>query len=1570
MNDKPDTSETLPQDFLSEGNDLLVQKAGRTATYFIWPVIIIAMLVLTGWQFNIEFFKRPLPRLTAMNPATAVLFALSAIALLLLKNKDTNPASKRTGYSIAILVIALATLRIIDLIVAFDIPVDHILFRQKMIADAPGNVSNDMAANTAICFILTGISLLWLHKATKKGKMISQYLSLAIASLALFSIIGYVYQVQAFYGILTYLPMAIHSALCFLLLSLALLFTTAGKGFMKELTGNFTGSVTARPLIIVAIVIPLLLGWARLLGEWAHLYSLEFGSAMLAIGLVIAFLWIIWNNTIQLNRRDVLKREADRALKKAEEQVQTIFDAAPEAIIVMDETGTVIKWNPKAESLLGWKQHEVVGKLLSEIAIPQRLREAYKNGMAHFLKTGEGLVPGEILETHAITKHGKEIDIALNIALSSGIKEHMLFIGFIRDLTGRKIAEAKFKSLLDSAPDAMIITDEKGEIVLINRQTENLFEYTRDDLIGKPIEILIPPEFRDKHVINRAQYYGKPRARSMGAGLELFGIKKGGMRFPVEISLSPLVAEEGTLISAAIRDITSRKKEEERLKSLQKDFALLVSSVKDYAIFLLDKDGKVESWNSGAEHIKGYAAKEIIGKSMEVFYTAEELANNEPKENLKKALRYGHYECEGYRVRKDGSLFYADVSFTALLDDEGKLYGYAKVTRDITEKRKTEERMRFLALIADNILDPVISADNEFKITRWNEAAEKLFEWKSDEVTGKVTNEVLRVEHPYQTREEILQAFSKRGYWQGEVIYYTKSGKALNVFVTVSQMKDANGNSTGSLVLARDITDRKNAEIALSRLNAELEERVADRTEALRKSEAFNVGILNSLSSHIAVLDSSGDIVTVNKSWKRFAIENGDASLIATGVGNNYYDVCSKSAMENVSDAESALEGIKDVFDEKTDSFYLEYPCHSPTEKRWFALRVAKFENKEPLVVISHQDISQRKKAEKQIEETLDEKNSILESIGDAFFAVDKKWTVTYWNRVAERDLAMSKTDVVGKNLWDVFTDSIDSISYKKYYRALETGHIVHFEDYYPALNRWYEISAYPSENGLSVFFKDVTEKKIAAEKIKESEYRYRSLIEQASDSIFIFNAASVKYMDINPAGSLLTGYTREEFLKLSPKDLSLEEYPEASALNKDDLKKCKPINYERRLKRKDGTTVEVEVSAKMMDDDKVVIFARDITERKRTAEKIIESEKLYRSIYENTGEAILFTKPDGSILSANGIACKIFERTEEEICRLGRNGLVNLNDQRVVPDLIERENSGLLRSEWTFLKKDGSLFPGEVSSTLFKNSEGEERTITIIRDITERKNVEDKIRNINMELERKVLQRTEQLQAANSEMEAFSYSVSHDLRAPLRGIIGFTTILEEDYVSQLDDEARRVTAVIKSNTAKMGNLIDDLLAFSRMGRKTVEKTTIDTGELVKEIVAEFENKSKGKVDWQIASLPNSIADITTIKQVWVNLISNAVKYSGKRDQPKIEIGSKKDHHATIFFVKDNGVGFDEKYKQKLFKVFQRLHSAAEFEGTGVGLAIVEKIISKHGGNVWAEAELNKGACFYFSLPA
>lgn len=264
-----------------------------------------------------------------------------------------------------------------------------------------------------------------------------------------------------------------------------------------------------------------------------------------------------------------------------------------------------------------------------------------------------------------------------------------------------------------------------------------------------------------------------------------------------------------------------------------------------------------------------------------------------------------------------------------------------------------------------------------------------------------------------------------------------------------------------------------------------------------------------------------------------------------------------------------------------------------------------------------------------------------------------------------------------------------------------------------------------------------------------------------------------------------------------------------------------------------------------------------------------------------------------------------------------------------------------------------------------------EESHRSLEHEVAERERAEAELRRLNDELERRVAERTAQLEAANKELEGFSYSVSHDLRAPLRAVVGFSRMLIEDHGAQLDGEAQRKLDVIQGEAQRMGQLIDELLAFSRLGRKPLSIGDLDMTALVRATYESLggRHEAAARPDFRLGSLPRARGDRVLIGQVWANLLSNALKFSSKREQPVIEVNAASDEKEHIYFVRDNGAGFDPRYQSKLFGVFQRLHGSTEFPGTGVGLALVQRIVARHGGRVWAEGRPNEGATFYFTLP-
>ena len=289
---------------------------------------------------------------------------------------------------------------------------------------------------------------------------------------------------------------------------------------------------------------------------------------------------------------------------------------------------------------------------------------------------------------------------------------------------------------------------------------------------------------------------------------------------------------------------------------------------------------------------------------------------------------------------------------------------------------------------------------------------------------------------------------------------------------------------------------------------------------------------------------------------------------------------------------------------------------------------------------------------------------------------------------------------------------------------------------------------------------------------------------------------------------------------------------------------------------------------------------------------------------------------------------------------------------------------------ELTYIRKDGSRFPAVVSVTALRDAQSAIIGYLLIgTDNTARRKAEEAVRQLYAELERRVIQRTAELQESNKELEAFSYSVSHDLRAPLRALDGFSQAVLDDFGPQLPDECQRYLKTIRYSAQQMGALIDALLEFSRFNRQELNKRTIDTGQLVRSALDELGFPwPERQVEIRVGDLPVSSGDPVLLKQVWMNLLSNALKYTNKREKAEIEIGRIKIHGTEAFFVRDNGTGFDMRYAGKLFGVFQRLHRMEDYEGSGVGLAMVQRIVNRHGGRVWADAVVDRGATFYFTL--
>jgi len=465
----------------------------------------------------------------------------------------------------------------------------------------------------------------------------------------------------------------------------------------------------------------------------------------------------------------------------------------------------------------------------------------------------------------------------------------------------------------------------------------------------------------------------------------------------------------------------------------------------------------------------------------------------------------------------------------------------------------------------------------------------------------------------------------------------------------------------------------------------------------------------------------------------------------------------------------------------------------------------------------------------------------------------------------------------------------------------------------------------------------DITDRTIQVQALRESEKRSRALFEHAAIGVLIIDPISGKFLDVNQKFCELLGFSKEEILQKTFSDVTPPEFIKKSKKYNDALLagKIKEYSFEKQYLRKNGTRIWASLTVSPLWDpnDKPtnpmhIAAVHDITERKKIELALRESEKRFRETIANLDEGFYSASVEGVLLGHNQAYNRILGFPEKQDLR-------GLN----VPDF-------------------------------WQNREDRKQYLEILMIIEDQKIAQEEVKQLNKTLEQRVVERTAQLKTSNEELESFAYSISHDLRAPLRAIDGYSRILEQDYATTLDQEGLRLLQIVRKSTRNLDILITDLLSLSRVGRSELKFELINMNTLVDSVLKELVTPEiQEKFSIIVQDLPKSFGDPTLMRHVWINLISNAIKYSMPKEKPEIVISGLRSKGKYIYTIKDNGVGFNPNYKEKLFGLFQRLHKASEFEGTGVGLAIVQRIIHRHDGEVWGDSQLGLGAVFSFTLP-
>jgi PAS domain S-box-containing protein len=904
----------------------------------------------------------------------------------------------------------------------------------------------------------------------------------------------------------------------------------------------------------------------------------------------------------------------------------------------------------------------------------------------------------------------------------------------------------------------------------------------------------------------------------------------------------------------------------------------------------------------------------------------------------------------------------------------------------------------------ERIRDAVIVADAETqRIVLWNPAATNIFGYAASEAlelrVEALVPEYLKAQHragiaryaqtgrgPYIDSHTPLELPALRK--DGEQIYIELS------LSPIGSTDERDGEGRFVLAVVREITERKRAE------------------EALRESEERFHGLVQNALDIVMVTDVEGTIRYVSPSVER-VLGYRPEEQIGTNATEYVHPDDLKQGLDALSEAVSKP-GV--------------HPVAVETRVRhkdgsWRCLEgMANNLLDDPAVkgvVFNHRDVTDRKVAEEevrrlnenleqrvaertaQLEATLAEHHraeevvreseeryrAVVEEAAEGILLVDVNTKrILETNATYQNLLGYTDKEILGLTLYDVVPYSqedmdcyVERVLDQRRYVSGERRHR-RKDGSLVSVEGSANVISYGGHEAICIVVRDITERK----QTEEVRSRLAAIVDSSTDAIIGKTLEGI-ITNWNRGAEKIYGYSAEEaagrpISMLVPAYLP-DEIPEI-------LKKISLgegiDQYETVRVTKGGRRLDVSLTISPIKDSQGNIvgastIARDITERKQAEEEI----RLLNERLEQRVRQLQLVTDSAPVLLAHcdterrykfvnkGYAQR-FGTSREDIIGKRIPEVVGEEAYANFKEYVDAVLSGQrVEFETEIPYKDiGQRYMHAAYVPEF-GEQGEVRgLVAVISDITERKRIEAEIRQLNESLERRVVERTSRLKEANEELESFSYSISHDLRAPLRHIGGFAQMLQGRASSALDETSQRYLNTIAESTDRAGELIDDLLALSRMGRAEIHRADVDMNRLVHEALDDLKLETAGRsIDWKIGELPEVQGDPSMLRLIMQNLLSNAVKYTYNRDEAVIEVGSKRDEDEAVFFVSDNGVGFDMQYVDKLFGVFQRLHGAEEFEGTGIGLATVRRIVNRHGGRTWAEGSVGSGATFYFSLP-
>jgi PAS domain S-box-containing protein len=1247
---------------------------------------------------------------------------------------------------------------------------------------------------------------------------------------------------------------------------------------------------------------------------------------------------------IQIISTDITKQKwNEESLRFNQFAVDHMSDAA----FYTNADGEFLYANDAACTLLGYTKDEMLEMSVNDI----EKTEAGFDWSKHF---GELKQQGKLtFEGIHVSKSGDHIPVEIHANyVTFGGREYNC--AFVTDIRSRRKAESdlraeelRMRAITECAQDAILLMDPEGKISFLNPATERIFGYSASELMGKNLhDVLAPERFHSAHEKAFPAYLQSGEGKSLNKIVEFDGKHKQGHEIPIELSLSSLVLPDGRYTVGIIRDITERKLAEKRIVESEANARAIMESTEDF-IVLHDKKGIVIDSNESHAKQLGLSREELAGKNIFKLLSPDIAISRQSI--VEQVIETGKpIQSKDYNNSRWNEFSVFPVFVQNQLTDRVAVF-----SRDITERVKAEETILTIASRLERA-----------------ELASKSGNW----------------EMHLDTRKMIVSEGARELYGMNKYYFEYDEVRQIPLPEYRAMLDSAmyaliNENIPYDLEFKIKVSDTSIIKDIHSIAVYDTEKRIVfgviqDITEQKRIEAALNESIttystlVKKIPDGVYKSTHKGEFIEANPAMVKMLGYNSREELLAIDIHKDlYFDESDRDSLTL-----DAMQNELEVFRVKKkdgSEIWVE-------DNGWYTFDKSG-------ETLFHEgvlrDVTERRQAEEELRETKDYLENLLTYANSPIIVWDAQYRITTFNKAFERLTGHNISEVLNKPVDMLLAEPSRELSLE-YIKQATSGSRweaveINILDVKGVIHTllWNSATIYAPDGKTSIATiaqgQDITQRILDLTLLKESEELWRKIIDTSPDGIAITTLDGF-ILKTSQRGIQMLGFDSEdEIINRSLFDF-IDETDHLKAQNLIGLmlggQYTGPSEYV--MVRKDNSRFYAEANAEIIRDangepKSILIISRDISERKEAEVALRESDELNRSLLQTIPFGMEIVDEEGNILFLSDNLKQMF----------GENVLghkcwtLYRDDKNQCADcpLHEGITIGRTSSYEAHDVMGGRTFNVSHTGTLFQ---GKKAMLEIFQDVTDRKHAEEEVIRLNEQLEQRVLDRTAQLEAANKDLEAFSYSISHDLRTPLRALDGFANILMEDYAAVLDDEGKRMLKIIISNANNMGHLIDELLSFSRLGRTGISYSEINMREMAESVFNEYASETdKEKISFSLPDIPEASGDPAMIKQIWVNLITNAIKFTSKKPDRNIEIGFIPGNNETVYFVRDNGAGFDMANSRNMFGVFKRLHTTKEFDGTGVGLAIVKRIVQRHKGSVRAEGVVNEGATIYFSIP-